>query len=206
MTGGDSASSQRPTDADARTHWHHRRHIQAPSRAHSLLGVVTGGRMGAPEGARAPATGSLRGDDPVAAAALCVVEGPVGLLDDVGDRLVRGRRRPRRRPRRVADATPNRDRSSDETASRMRSPTSTASSQARVPEQDRELLAAEPRRDVVLADGPGDRAGNARSTSSPTACPCVSFSSLNRSMSTMRMPIASSARRRRASSAQNSSK
>ncbi len=42
----------------------------------------------------------------------------------------------------------------------MRSPTSTASSMCGIAEQDRELLAAEPGRDVVLADGAGDRPGN----------------------------------------------
>ena len=62
-------------------------------------------------------------------------------------------------PDRDADARarPSRRRSSDETARRTRSPTSTAISGRRVAQQHGELLAAEPGRDVVLADGLGDR-------------------------------------------------
>ena len=57
----------------------------------------------------------------------------------------------------------------------------------RVAQQDDELLPAEARRDVVLANRRHDGAATARRTSSPVAWPCVSLRTLNLSMSTMRI-------------------
>ena len=102
--------------------------------------------------------------------------------------------------------TPMRPRSSPRTARRTRSPTSTATSGDGF--LSRTANSSPPNRAGTSSSrtAPAMAWATSRSTSSPTACPKVSLSRLNRSMSIIRTPTRSSARRRRASSVRYSSK
>ena len=139
----------------------------------------------------------LRGDDPVAARPLRLVQGLVGPLDDRRDRLVAAS---------SATATPTETLVAG-TPMATRSSAATACADA-LADLDRDVArsgcAAGPRT-PRRRSGPGRRPrgprrrsppATARRTSSPTWWPWVSLRTLNLSMSTIRTPTPSSARRR----------
>ena len=102
---------------------------------------------------------ALAGDHAVAAGALGAEEGTVGALDERVDRLLGA----------VAFATPtdtltrrHADGPQVEVADRLADPLPDLERHVRagIPQEDRELLAADPGRDVLLADRGRDRAGD----------------------------------------------
>ena len=155
---------------------------------------------------RAGSSSRLRGDHPVAASPLRSIEGAVRGLDE---RPRSARRVRRRRPRR-----PTRSRRGPRTvADPGRGPRPGCAPPPPPPRPDPGCATGP--RTPRHRTGPGRRPrgprptiapATARSTSSPVAWPWVSLRALNLSISTMRMPTASPARRRRARSETNSSK